>query len=147
MISRILAAIDGSKTCHRALAVAAEIAQKFDAELVLIYVIRDMQLPDGVKKMADVELVQETRLTAMQTIAQGILNDCVEMAKSAGVSNIKTEIRPGDPAGAIIRFAEGRNMDLIVLGSRGLGDLEGMLMGSVSRKVTNLSTVACLTVK
>lgn len=147
LINRILAAIDGSETSHRALAVAAEIASRFEAELVLIYVIRDMQLPDGVKKMAHVELAQETRLSAMQTVAQSILGDCVDMATKAGAKNIKTEIRPGDPAGSILRFASDNDMDLIVMGSRGLGEIEGMLLGSVSRKITNLSKVPCLTVK
>ncbi len=147
MIERILTAVDGSDASRRALAMAADMAQKYDAELVIVYVIRDMQIPDGVRKMADVELFQDTRLTAMQMIGQQVLDECVSFVKPIGITKIKTEVKPGDPAGVILRIADEENIDIIVMGSRGLGNLEGMLMGSVSRKVTNLSKIACLTVK
>ena len=147
MIKRILTAIDGSDASRRALAVAAEIAEKFEAELTLIYVIRDMQIPDGVREMADVEMYEGTRLTAMQMVAQRVLDECIEQLGDHRPVTVKTEIRPGDPAGSILRFADDNKIDLIVMGSRGLGELEGMLLGSVSRKVTNLTKVACLMVK
>ncbi len=147
MINRILTAVDGSDASRRALAAAADLAQKYDAELVLLYVIRDMQIPDSVQKMADVETFKGTRLSAMQLIGQQILEECEKLVTLTGVKEIKTEVRPGDPAGVILHYAEEADMDLIVMGSRGLGGLEGMLLGSVSRKVTNLSKIACLTVK
>ncbi len=147
MINRILMAVDGSDASNRALAMAADFARVYDAELVLLYVIRDMQIPDGVRKMADVELFQDTRLTAMQMIGQQVLEESLKSAGDTGSKAVKTEVRPGDPAGVILRYAEDHNVNLIVMGSRGLGTLEGTLLGSVSRKVTNLSKIACLTVK
>ena len=147
MIKRILTAVDGSATAKRAVAYAAEIAQKFDAELVLIYVIRDMQIPDGVKEMIEVDGFQATRLSTMQTIGRQILDEFAQVAADAGASDVKKEVWPGDPAGTILRYASQHDVDLIVMGSRGLGDVQSMLLGSVSRKVANLSRVACLTVK
>jgi nucleotide-binding universal stress UspA family protein len=147
VIKRILTAVDGSDSSHRALHMAGEMAQKFDAELALLYVIRDTQIPDGVQKMADVELFHETRLTAMQMVGKQIVDECETQVRSLGADKVKSEVRPGDPAGVILHYADEADIDLIVMGSRGLGNLEGMLMGSVSRKVTNLSKVACLTIK
>jgi nucleotide-binding universal stress UspA family protein len=97
--------------------------------------------------MAEVELVRETRLTTMQMIAEEIPGEAAERAKARGVAKVEIEIRPGDPAGAILRYAAAEAVDLIVMGSRGLGQVEGMLLGSVSRKVSNLAKVGCLTVR
>jgi nucleotide-binding universal stress UspA family protein len=59
---------------------------------------------------------------------------------------VESDIGTGDPANAIVGYADRNGIDLIVLGSRGLGQVEGMLMGSVSRKVSNLAAVACMVV-
>ncbi len=147
MLKKILVAIDGSQPSQRALDMGAQIAEKFDAVLVLIYVIRDMQLPESLRQMAEVELVQESRLTTLQKIGQTILAEAAARAKKQGATDVRNEVRPGDPAGAILRYVAENGVDLIVLGSRGLGDMESMLLGSVSRKVSNLAKVGCLTVR
>ena len=147
MIKRILAAVDGSAMSRRAVAYGAGIAKKFDAGLVLIYVIRDMQIPDGVREVVEVSGFRTTRLTAMQTVGRQILDEFSSVAAEAGVARVEKVVRPGDPAGTILRYATDNDIDLIVMGSRGLGEVESMLLGSVSRKVANLSKVACLTVK
>ena len=79
---------------------AGEMAQKFDAELALLYVIRDTQIPDGVQKMADVELFHETRLTAMQMVGKQIVDECETQVRSLGADKVKSEVRPGDPPGS-----------------------------------------------
>ncbi len=147
MLKKILVAIDGSQPSQRALDMGAQIAEKFDAVLVLIYVIRDMQLPESLRQMAEVELVQESRLTTLQKIGQTILAEAATRAKKQGAKDVRNEVRPGDPAGAILRYVAENGVDLIVMGSRGLGDMESMLLGSVSRKVSNLAKVGCLTVR
>ena len=147
MLKKILVAVDGSQPSLRALDLASEIAEKFDALLVMIYVIRDMQLPEAMREMAEVELVRETRLTTMKKIAEEILGEAAARARARGATKVEAEIRPGDPAGAVLRYAAEEAVDLIVMGSRGLGQVEGMLLGSVSRKVSNLAKVGCLTVR
>ena len=56
-------------------------------------------------------------------------------------------LKDGDPATSILRAADDEAADIIVMGRRGLGDLAGLLLGSVSHKVTHLASCACLTVK
>lgn len=146
-MDRILVAVDGSDASRRALSMAAEMARKFDTDLVLLYVIRDMQIPDSVEEIAELETFKGTRLSAMQMIGEQILRECEAFVSSHEIRKVITEVRPGDPAGVILHSADEVDADLIVMGSRGLGNLEGMLLGSVSRKVTNLAKTACLTVK
>jgi len=56
-------------------------------------------------------------------------------------------IKRGQPARSIVEFAKDRGIDVIVMGSRGTGDMEGLLLGSVSHKVTSLAPCTCVTVK
>ncbi len=56
-------------------------------------------------------------------------------------------LREGNPAEAILKAAKQVDADLIVLGTRGLSDLKGLLLGSVSHKVIQLSPCSCLVVK
>lgn len=70
-----------------------------------------------------------------------------QSAKAAGVDHVDTMVRTGPPARTIVHVAEEIGADTIVMGSRGLGDLEGLLLGSVSHKVTTLAKCTCVTVK
>ncbi len=146
MISNILVAIDGSKPSLQALDMAIEIAKKFDAKLHLIHVVRAMQLPSELQHIAELETVMGTRQDVLNTIGERLVNQGKRVAETKGVTSVESDIGTGDPANAIVGYADRNGIDLIVLGSRGLGQVEGMLMGSVSRKVSNLAAVACMVV-
>lgn len=146
MLKNILVALDGSEPSRHALTIASEIAVKFEGSLFLLYVIRDMQLPEGLREAAEVERIQGPRLNVLRTVGERILDDAQRTAKKLGVEQTHCETRPGDPAGVILSFADQKSIDLVVMGSRGLGQVKSALLGSVSRKVSNLSKVACLTV-
>ncbi|MCA1321236.1 universal stress protein [Bacillus tianshenii] len=57
------------------------------------------------------------------------------------------EVMVGDPSKTICKFAETQNHDLIIIGSRGLGGLKKLILGSVSDKVTNSATCPVLVAK
>ena len=61
--------------------------------------------------------------------------------------NVTTEILEGPAAEAILRVADTYTCDLIVLGSRGLGTFEGLLLGSVSNTVLQHAKIPVLIVK
>ena len=63
------------------------------------------------------------------------------------MEQVKTHVGSGDPSAAIIAHAKRRKNDLVVLGTRGLSKAQGLLLGSVSRKVVNLCKVNCLVVR
>jgi nucleotide-binding universal stress UspA family protein len=76
-----------------------------------------------------------------------ILDNARQRAESKGIKDIMAYFVDGAPADKIIAAAEKENADMIVMGSRGLGNLAGLLVGSVSHKVSNLSKCTCVTVK
>jgi nucleotide-binding universal stress UspA family protein len=68
-------------------------------------------------------------------VAEGAKDDALKL----GAEKVRAFVKNGQPARTIVQFAEERKADLIVVGSRGLGDIEGYLLGSVSHKVTSLA--------
>ena len=147
MLKNILVATDASPASNRAINLAADMAGKYDATLHLLYAIREMQLPPELKKMAEVEKIAGARSDVLDFVGKKILGDAESRASKKGAEKVKTVLEHGDPATVILRYAKRRNIDLVVLGTRGLGQVKGMLMGSVSRKVANLSEVSCLIVR
>ncbi len=63
------------------------------------------------------------------------------------MKDIQSLVEDGDAARQILECAKRQNADLIIVGSRGLSDLKGLLMGSVSHKVSELAKCTCITVK
>lgn len=152
MINSILVATDASAASNRALKMAAQFAKLHDAEMLIVHVIRDMQIPFEIKEIPELEdnefaSFNDAREEIMRKIAQSVLRSASEKAKEAGVSKVQTAIGTGDPATSILGFAKRRKMDMIVLGTRGLGKLKGSILGSVSRKVTNNAETSCLIVR
>lgn len=147
MIDAILVATDASAAANRAIDLGADLAAKYHASLNLLHVIRDMQLPEEIAHMAEVEKLATSRSEVLHYVAKKIIGDAKTRAQAKGAAKIQTEIAEGDPATSILKYAQDHAVDLIVMGTRGLGGVKGMLLGSVSRKVSNLSAVDCLTVR
>lgn len=106
-----------------------------------------MQLPDDLKKAPEIESFNNAREDLMRQISDKILADAKKKAKSNGAKQVQTAIGCGDPATSVAGFAKRRNVDLIVVGTRGLSKIKGASMGSVSRKLMDLSNVNCLVVR
>jgi nucleotide-binding universal stress UspA family protein len=147
MLKNILVATDASPASNRAINLAADMAGKYGATLHLLYAVREMQLPPELKKMAEVEKIAGARSDVLDFVGKKILSEAQARALKKGAAKVKTSLERGDPATAIMRYGKRRKVDLIVLGTRGLGQVKGMLMGSVSRKVTNLSDISCLVIR
>ncbi len=147
MFKNILVAVDGSTASAHALESAIQISDKFGAGLHLLHVVREMQLPLNPGLMEKYEEVQRQRHDLLRSAGEDILNQAKRMAQSKGINSVESDIGSGDPATAIAGYADNKQIDLIVIGNRGLGQVHSMLMGSVSRKVSNIAKAACLIVK
>jgi nucleotide-binding universal stress UspA family protein len=152
MINSILVATDASAASNRALKMAAQFAGQHDAELLIVHVIRDMQIPYEIKEIPELEThtfesFNDAREKIMRMIAESVLKTAKEKAVKAGANKVQTAIGTGDPASSILGFAKRRKIDMIVLGTRGLGKLKGTILGSVSRKITNNAETSCLIVR
>jgi nucleotide-binding universal stress UspA family protein len=139
MFERILLAYDGSCHAQRALAMAQELAQKFGASVRIVYAFHPISLVLG-NPLVEQAMQRET--------AHGteLVSEAAEHLRAAGLDP-HVEVLEGPPADAILRVAAIRQSDLIIMGSRGLGDAAAMFMGSVSHKVLHSAKCPVLIMK
>jgi nucleotide-binding universal stress UspA family protein len=148
MIQKLLAAVDGSENSIKAVDYAIDIALKYEAQLLLIYVIAKAEIPKDYLEFAKIEKIEESSEALLfNRIAEKVLEDAERRARAKGVKKIRKIIKQGDPADEITICAKKESVDWIFLGSRGLGGIKRLLLGSVSAKVCNLSEATCITVK
>ena len=147
MIKKILVATDASAASSRAVSFAARLSVQHESELLILNVIRDMQLPAELRDDPDFESFYNTRDELMRQAADRILAAARRLARKEGAKGVQTAIGSGDPATSLAGFARRRNIDLIVMGTRGQSKTKAVWMGSVSRKLLDLTEVNCLVVR
>lgn len=128
MFEKVLLAVDGSDHALHAASVAADLARTMNAKEFRIVVAYDFIPPYlGEPNM-------QYAIDARMEVAKSILERAVE-AVGKLPCEVHTEVIEGSAAEAIIDVAVTRESNLIVMGSRGLGTLAGLLLGSTSQKV------------
>jgi len=147
MIKKILVATDASPASSRAVSFAARLSLQHESELLLLNVIRDMQLPEILRQDPYFEAFYNARDELMRQAADLILAEAKQLVRKEGVKIVQTAIGSGDPATSIAGFARRRKIDMIVVGTRGLSKVKASSMGSVSRKLLDLTEVNCLVVR
>jgi nucleotide-binding universal stress UspA family protein len=147
MFKNIVCAVDGSQHALRAAKVASELAAKVGAKLTFLTVTKPVKLTEDVKRYMAAEHLTGSPQYVLDELTERILDQAKECADKCGVAKAKTEVKTGHPARTIVAFVEKSGADLLVLGSRGLGDVESLFLGSVSHKVTSLAKCTCMTVR
>lgn len=140
MFKKILLAVDGSEHALRAAAVAAELARNMKAEELRIVAAYD-PIPPYLGE-PNLQHAINHRLNESQEILQKAVEAVGEVP-----AEIHTELIEGSPAEAIIDVATTRQSDVIVMGSRGLGRLAGLVLGSTSQKVVSHAPCPVLIVR
>lgn len=137
-MEKILIPVDGSESSNRALGKGIELANAMKAKLMFLYVANVNQL--AVNSCLSAELLE-----AVNKAGDVVLTHAEESAPDG----IETErvMETGSPAPVIIDVAEEYGIDLIVMGSRGLGLVKGVLLGSVSQYVVENAKCAVMVVK
>jgi len=159
-VKNILVPVDGSKHSDKAVRLAADLAAKYGAKLTLLQVRLHGRLPDEIRKLSDKSGKPEPGMAVgagyvepsesvevLEDIADKLLDKAEKDAKAEGASDVDRIKTGGIAAEEILENADKINADLIVMGSRGLGGLKGLLAGSVSYKVQNLAKCSVITVK
>jgi nucleotide-binding universal stress UspA family protein len=138
---RILVPLDNSKYSERALVEAIPIAKKFDSKLYLLSAIDASPIePSSISLLAikagrTSKTTQQMASSAYET-AHFILERKSYECKKAGV-NVEYKVVTGHAPESILEFAAKNDIDLIVMGSQGLGGIKKIkVLGSVSRKVS-----------
>lgn len=145
MFDRILVPVDGSTGAMAALDLAVRIQASCDAELLILCVYRHYSLLEASMSMVRPE-EPENIDESMREYASDVVEKAKETASQSGSSKLRGFVKSGPPARTIVGFANDKDVDLIVMGSRGVGDIERYLLGSVSHKVTSLADCPVLIV-
>ena len=140
MFKNILLAVDGSEHAEHAAKVAAELAHCMESSELRIVVAYD-PIPPYLGE-PNLQVAIDARLNE----AQNILQKAVDTVGDSKL-DIHTELIEGDAAEAIIEVATTRDSDVIVMGSRGLGVLAGLVLGSTSQKVVSHAPCPVLIVR
>lgn len=175
-MKNIIVATDGSDHADKAVALASDLAARYRARLTILHnyltaadsaTLRKLAnrraLGSGLSKLLDTyEIDAQTMMMAdseampypilaprelVEAIGKQIVERAAQRAKKAGVKRVETQLLGGDPADSILVQAKKSKADTIILGSRGLSDLKGFFLGSVSHKVSAHATCTCVTVK
>jgi nucleotide-binding universal stress UspA family protein len=136
MYGSIVVGTDGSDTAKEAVRQAAELAKAMGAQVLLVSAYEPVpesrlrhernEVPDDVSWMVN-----------PREDVQAVLDDEAERITEAGVAEVETFAREGDPADAILDVAEEKNADLIVVGNKGMTGARRFLLGSVPNKVSH----------
>jgi nucleotide-binding universal stress UspA family protein len=145
-----MVATDGSHHAERAVELASELARLTGAKLTILHVQRETGselIPPGLEEYARLEHVRLSERDVLRAAAQKILQRAKAAAQADGVALPETMLLEGDPARGILDAIRELGVDTIVLGSRGLGDLRGLMLGSVSHKVAHAAPCHCIIVR
>ena len=150
MFRNLLVAVDGSKHSRRAVITGADFAKHAGTKLTLVHVLDrpgGYQVPRELKAFNELEHIRITERDIIAAAGQEILASAERLARDKGAGEVSTRLEMGDPARVIAEIVERQGIDLVVLGRRGLGEVGGLLLGSVSHKVSQAVDCSCLTVK
>ncbi len=141
MFQKIVLATDGSDNAQRAAQAAIDLAKGLSLpSIVITHIVTNP--PDQsrmVKAQFDVH-------TLLEDDAKVALKRTIDALSHAGLSyDLKVAI--GDPSVEIVGIVTKEMADLVIIGSRGLGALKGVLLGSVSQKIAMAAPCPVMIVK
>ncbi|GIP03113.1 universal stress protein YxiE [Paenibacillus lautus] len=142
MFDKIMVAIDKAEITNKILDATIEIARNKQTQVTLVHVSQDY-VSNGMTYVP-VNFLEEV-LNEMEKASLELLQEAKSKLKSAGI-NPETIHLKGDPAHEILNYAWDTEQRLIIIGSRGLRGVKGMMLGSVSHKVSQLSICPVLIV-
>ena len=144
MITKILVAVDGSESSKNALEQALEHSAKWNAELLVVSVVPPISSVTYMGQHEYIthyrEFLRESQKKVLNEVSSIVNNNYPDM-------KFETRLEEGRPSDVIVDLARNEDVDLIVMGSRGMGGIRGLVLGSTSRSVVNSCTKPILIVK
>ncbi len=172
MFKNIVASIDGSEPSSNALNFAVNIAKQYGARLTIVHAVMHDVSPSALREVAEshgfldqiaADLDEATRVMPMpiptaapliaipeevlENIGKLLLEETARKARALGLERAETALLGEDVAPEILHFVETNDVDLIVCGTRGLGKIERLFLGSVTHKLLEEAKCPCLMVK
>ena len=174
MLETIVCPVDGSEHSGKAVELAADLAARYDTKLCFLHVyMKNLSTSELERfaRQAHLKDLVEQELTRMSEfisatagshpvtyvpppthdivtrLAEVLLEDARQTAVAKSVNQVRTDTMDGRPADCILEYARNEYADMIVMGNRGLGGLQGLFLGSTSQKVGHQCECTCVTVK
>ncbi len=135
MYKKILVAIDGSVHTQKVLDTAISLAKAFNSSVEICHAVcMPPMLPDlmGAEVAFMPQMIED-----LEKNGKKIIDDAKKYVEENGIKDITTFMDIANAANMILERIKSENFDLVVLGSRGLNEFEGFLMGSVSDKISH----------
>ncbi len=139
LITSILVPVDGSVHAEKALNYALNLAEIHDAKVELMTVVNEVKMaPDWAREYSEKLREQD------EDVLTSTFSKAVKEKPNIKISKCLAE---GYASEEILKCAEKGHHDLIVMGSRGMGLVRGLVLGSVSSRVVNQAEIPVLIVK
>lgn len=143
-MKNILIPVDGSEYSMKALEASKELAKAFGSKVFILSIVTpELRISSGRgSNMYSPELMEELHACSMKIL------DEAKMQFQGMANQVETFSEKGNVADEIVRFADENDIDLVVMGSHGLGALKNRLMtGSVTTRVLHHIDVPVLVIK
>lgn len=151
-MKKILLAVDNTKGSEKAAQMLASWAEALKPESILLLHVQRLfgqsLVGEGLESDQDIEEVSAALegsdlLAKLDAESAKLIAHFTSILEQGGFKNISAQVKKGHPAEQILSTAEEQGVDLIVLGSRGKR-MHSLLLGSVSREVTNTADISVL---
>jgi nucleotide-binding universal stress UspA family protein len=139
MFKNILVGVDGSDYAYKAAEMAGEMARCTQADLWVVSCFEPVPSYLGEPNL-------QQAITEHISHAEGVLKVAIEKIGQIP-GQVYQEVIQGSPADSILSVAKVRQVDLIVMGTRGLGRISGLLLGSQSQKVVSQANCPVMLVR
>ena len=137
MFDSVVVATDGSESVQRAVDIALDFAERFDATVHALYVV------DASEVASSPEAVREELREALEADGEAALADVAERVSA----DVRTAVREGRPAPEITAYAREVDADLVATGTRGRHGENRFLVGSVAERVVRTCDRPVLTMR
>ncbi|SFD38707.1 Nucleotide-binding universal stress protein, UspA family [Lentibacillus persicus] len=138
MFKRILLATDGSEHSVRSAEHAIQLAKQFNGTIDVVYVVNEETSKHDVLHNGSKYEIERKRKEKVQLALDQLDGTAIDY---------NVQILHGEPGPSIVEYANKNDVDCVVIGSRGLNNLQTMILGSVSHKVAKRAHCPVLIVK
>lgn len=124
---------DGSQTSLRAVRTAASMARAYNAKLIIV-----SAFINHASSMLGAPNSEDARIPVIsEDMAESYLDNAAQLAREEGAEHIEIVLKSGDPVKAIIEVGRDYDVDLFVVGNRGINSVRGRVFGSVATELTH----------
>lgn len=139
LVTKIMLPVDGSEQSTRAAEYAVELAELTGARILLVHCHRQFPALLG-------EPYFQNAVSRILNQSNELLDPYRQLLKSKGAS-FEDRVLEGPPGNAICEVAQIESCDMIVMGSRGRSNLEGLILGSVAHRVLHAAACPVLVIR